>query len=239
MIEYSIQENLLTGKPGDCRAIAHSAAKLDELAVIERILTRGTTITRADLQCCFTIYKEVIAEALQQGCSLNLPLCNTSFSISGVFNGKKDTYDPKRHKLNIKITKGTLLREAEKRVKLAKTNPQNKFQILEVRDSVTGQVNITTSRDGIIEVIGNNLRIDGDNPECGLWLIDKDGKETKADSFIMNKPSNLIAKVPELTPGIYNVKVVTQYTGSNATLNKPRKIVYNEPITISPNTSKP
>ena len=55
------------------------------------------------------------------GEAINLPLINTSFSISGVFDSPMDAFDGNRHKLNLNITKGVLLREAEKKVKLQKT----------------------------------------------------------------------------------------------------------------------
>ena len=124
-LKYSLHDNPLTERPDDYAAQAHSMGSLDEEAIIERILTRGTTLTRTDVTAVFTALKEVVAEAAAQGYSVNLPLFNTAFSISGVFDGPMDSFDANRHKLNINITKGIVLRDAEKRVKLEKNQRSN------------------------------------------------------------------------------------------------------------------
>ena len=230
-LKYSLHDNPLTERPDDCSAQAHSVGSLDEEAIIERIMTRGTTLTRTDVTAVFTAFKEVVAEAATQGYSVNLPLFNTAFSISGVFDGPMDSFDANRHKLNINITKGVALRDAEKHVKLEKTaSQQPNPQIQEVKDSITGTVNERLTVNGVIEVRGYNLKIEGDNASCGLWFVAENGTETKAAIIIENKPARIIAMVPGLPSGKYQVKVATQYTGG-VLLKAPRIFVYQKYLT--------
>ncbi|MDR1113019.1 MAG: DUF4469 domain-containing protein [Bacteroidales bacterium] len=232
MLKYTLTENLLTGRTDDYSAQAHAVASLDKEAIIARILKKGTALTKTDVLAVFNGIEEAIADALLEGNTINLPLFNTSFSISGVFEGPLDAFDGNRHKLNINLTKGVLLRDAEKNVKFEKTNiaaPQP--QIQEVKDSVSGTVNETLTASGVVEVRGYNLRIDGNDPSCGLWFVADNGSEVKASVIIENKPSRIIAMIPALPAGKYRVKVVTQYTGSNL-LRTPKTFVYPKALTV-------
>ena len=144
-------------------------------------------------------------------------------------------FDGNRHKLNINLTKGSLFREAEKNVKFEKTNtPVPLPQIQEVKDSVSGTVNERLTARGVVEVRGYNLKIDGDDPTCGLWFVSAGGQETRAEVIIENKPSRIIAMIPALSGGNYQVKVVTQYSGGGKFLLIPKIFVYPKNLLVIP-----
>jgi len=232
-LNYFLTENYLTERPDDMTAVARSGASIDENGLIDRILAKGTSLTRTDVKAVFNAANETIAEGAEHGDSFALPLMNISFSIAGVFDGPLDTFDGNRHKLNINLTKGVLLREAEKKVKLVKTNkPAPLPQIQEVKDSVSGAINERLTSGGVAEVRGYNLRIDGDDPTCGLWFVANGGQETKADVVIENKPSKILAMIPALAAGNYQVKVVTQFTGGGKFLKTPKVFVYPKTLTV-------
>ena len=231
-LKYGLTENLLTERPDDYSAITYSAVSVDQNVLIDRILKRGTTLTRTDLVAVMTAINETVSEGVEAGDTFNLPLFNTSFSISGVFDSPLDSFDGNRHKLNVNLTKGTLLRDAEKKVKLEKTNVTTPLpQIQEVKDSITGKVNEKLTVNGVVEVRGYNLKIDGDNASCGLWFVEESGAEIKAAIIIENKPERIIAMIPELLSGKYQVKVVTQHTGSGTILKTPKIFVYQKYLT--------
>ena len=233
-LPYGLAENHLTERPDDWIAIPYPKTTLDKEAMIDRILKRGTMLTRTDVIAVFNAIEEVIVEASAEGNTFNLPLFNTSFSISGVFDGPLDSFDPNRHRLNLNLTKGTLLRDAEKTVKLEKTTATAPLpQIQEVKDSVSGTVNERLTAAGVVEVRGYNLKIDGDDPTCGLWLVDENGQQTKAAVIIENKPSRIIAMIPQLNAGSYQVKVITQYSGGGTFIKNPRSFVYPKNLTVS------
>ncbi|MDR2148234.1 MAG: DUF4469 domain-containing protein [Tannerella sp.] len=233
MLEYFLQENLLTDRPDDFSAQTHSIATLDKEAIITRILNKGTLLTRTDILAVLNGLEETVVEASLEGYSLTLPLFNTSFSISGVFESPLDTFDGNRHKLNINLTKGTLLRKAEREVKFEKTNAATSLpNIQEVKDSVSNTVNEKLTARGVAEVRGYNLKIDGDSPACGLWFIDQNGAEIKAEILVENKPSRIIALIPDLPAGSYQVKVVTQYLGNAKFLKTPKQYVYPKSLGV-------
>lgn len=169
-----------------------------------------------------------------EGGSINLPLFNTSFSISGVFEGPLDSFDPNRHKLNLNLTKGVLLRDAEKEVSFEKTNavsPQP--QVQEVKDSLSGKINEELTPNGVVEVRGYNIKIAGENAACGLWFVPETGEEVKAALLVENKPATVIAIIPALAAGRWQLKLVTQYSTGGVLLKTPKVFVYPKKLTVN------
>jgi len=134
--------------------------------------------------------------------------------------------------VNVNLTKGMVIRQAESQVAIEKTGtvtPQP--QIMEVKDSVTGKVNELLTPGGVLEVWGNNIKIAGDNPDCGLWFVPGSGDPIKAQVIVQNKPSTLIVMIPMLAFGNYTLKLVTQFTGSNL-LKNPKTSFYLKGLTV-------
>jgi hypothetical protein len=104
-----------------------------------------------------------------------------------------------------------------------------------VRDSETKTVNDKLTPRGAVEVYGRGLKIEGDDPACGLWFVDETGKEYKAGNFVGergNSPSSLYAMIPDLSDGQYSVKVTTQYATGNKPLKEPKSDVFKTKLTV-------
>lgn len=205
----------------------------DKESVIKLLLQRGTLVTRTDLLAVLNLFEEVITDLIQNGGTINLPLFNTSFSISGVLDGPMDIFDGGRHRLNVNLSKGILLRYAEAKVKFEKADTIAPApSIMEVKDVTSGKTNEILTPGGVVQLWGSNLKISGDHAETGLWFVPETGAAVKATVLITNKPASLIAMIPALAKGIYSVKVVTQYTGGNVLLKTPRINVFNKVLEV-------
>ena len=233
MLKYNLVENLLTERPDDYAAQTVPTRSYDKNAVIDLILRRGTLLTRTDVLAVMNGLEETVVDVVRDGGTINLPLFNTSFSISGVFDGPMDSFDSSRHRLNVNLTKGTLLRKAESEVRFAKTDavtPQP--SIVEVRDAVSGATNDVLTPGGVIQLWGANLKIAGDNEANGLWFVPETGDAIKAEVVVTNKLSQLIAMIPALAAGNYTVRVVTQSTGGGVLLKMPRSYVFERTLVV-------
>ena len=237
MLQYSLVRNWLTDRPDDHSAQTRSMKSLDKEAIVTRMLNKNATFKRTDILAVLDCFEETVVETLIKGDSVNLPLFNTLFSISGVFENQKDSFDKNRHKLKINLTKGVLLRETEKYVRFEKTDancPQP--QILEVKDTVSKTVNEKLTPKGVVELRGHNLKIDGNDPSCGLWFVCSRGKEkgteSKAEILIENKPSKIIAMIPDLKSTNYRIKIVTQFTVGGRLLKNPKSFVYLKSLRV-------
>jgi hypothetical protein len=232
MLNYSLQENLLTGRKNDFKAQPHIRRSFNKEELIDLMLQRGTLMTKTDALAVFNNIEETIVDIVSDGDTVHLPLFNIGFSISGAFDGAFDSFDPARHKLNVKINKGTLLRSVERKVKLTKVNAHSpQPRIYTVKDITTGTVDKILSSGGVVEINGKNIKITGNNPECGLYFVDDNGAQTKANIFALNKPSILIAHIPILAAGNYKLKIVTQYS-KNKDLADTKTTVYGKTLQV-------
>ncbi|GHT80975.1 hypothetical protein FACS189467_4240 [Bacteroidia bacterium] len=233
MLEYSLHENLLTERTDDFAAQPHvkNSYKRDQL--IELMLQRGTLVTKTDIIAVLNNLEETVDYIVRNGGTVTLPLFDTGFSIGGVFDSAMDVFDPARHKLHVTIRKSSVLRTAEKEVKLTKINsapPQP--SVLEVKDSVSGAVDTTLTAGGAVEINGINIKIAGNDPDNGLYFVAVGGGTIKAVTIVSNKPATLIALVPALQAGSYQVKIVTQFNSSAVGLKAPRTTIYDKILTV-------
>ena len=232
MLQYSLTENLLTEAPDDFTALVQPMGTYDKEAIITEMLRRGSSLTRTDILAVFNGLEETVRDITRDGGTVNTPLFNTSFSISGVFDGAMDTFDGNRHKLNVNLTKGMVMRNVESQVVIEKTGtviPQP--TILEVKDSVSGKVNQQLTPGGVVELMGVNIKIVGENADCGLWFVPASGEAVKAQVIVQNKPSTIIAMIPKLSAESYTLKVMTQYTGGKP-LKDPRTCMFKKTLVI-------
>ncbi|MGF7110115.1 DNA-binding domain-containing protein, partial [Treponema pedis] len=93
MLKYCLRENLLTAEPNDYMAQTADVRSFTLEQIIDLMMQKGTTLTRADVAATLQVYGEVVSALIADGAAINTPLINTSSSISGVFNGAADSFD--------------------------------------------------------------------------------------------------------------------------------------------------
>ena len=81
MLKYCLRENLLTAKPDDYMAQVTDSQVFTLDDIIDRMVKRGTTVTRTDLVAIMQLYTEECSFIVEEGGTLNTPLINTSMSI--------------------------------------------------------------------------------------------------------------------------------------------------------------
>ena len=217
MLKYSLRENLLTAVSSDYMAQVtdvHSYT-LDE--VIDLIMQKGTTITRADVATVLHVYGEVCSALIADGSALNTPLINTSTSISGIFDGINDGFDKNRHTVNLNITAGLLLREAAEKIRCEKTESLNTDPcIAEIKDVISGKTNTVLTAGGVIQISGTRLKFDVKDKTQGVFFIPEAGKAVRSAIIAENTPARVTAIIPsDLPPGTYRIEVRTKITQSS------------------------
>ena len=216
MLKYSLRENLLTPAPDDYMAQAADVRSYTLDEIIDLMMEKGSTLTRADVAATLQVYGEVISAIIKDGSAVNTPLMNTSMSISGVFDGANDSFDKKRHTVNLNITAGTLLRDAAAKVKCEKTEGASTDPyITEVTDIVTGTVNTTLTKGGVVQLVGARLKFDAKDTAQGIFFVPETGEAVRAAVIAENKPARLMAIIPaDLAAGTYYIEVRTKITSS-------------------------
>ena len=235
MLKYSLRENLLTPAPDDYMAQATDVRSYTLDEIIDLMMEKGSTLTRADVAATLQVYGEVVSAIIKDGSAVNTPLMNTSMSISGVFDGANDSFDKKRHTVNLNITAGTLLRDAVTKVKCEKTEGTSTDPyITEVTDIVTGTVNTTLSKGGVVQLVGSRLKFDAKDTAQGIFFVPETGAPVRAAVIAENKPARLMAIIPaDLAAGTYYVEVRTKIIGSSQKSKTLKMGRFDKPLTCT------
>lgn len=235
MLEYHVVENLMTPAPDDAMAQVVNIRSYTDEEIAEQMLKRGTLLTKADILAVLQVYREVIADVVEDGCAVNTQLFNITPSISGVFNGTGDSYDSLRHKTHANIHPGTVIRDAVKRIKTRKVQVADPIPyIVEVKDIVSGSVNETLTPGGIVQLRGSRLKFIETHQDNGIFLIPETGGEIKLTVIAENKPARLMGMLPVQMPsGTYHVEVRTTYTSGGSHESKQLKTGrFIKPLTV-------
>ena len=235
MLKYSLRENLLTPAPDDYMAQVTDVRSYTLDEIIDLMVDKGTTLTRADVAATLQVYSEVCASLIKDGSALNTPLMNTALSISGVFNGANDTFDKKRHTVNLNISAGTLLRDAITKVKCEKTESASTDPyITEVADIVSGKVNEVLTKGGVVQITGSRLKFDAKDAAQGIFFVPETGEAARAAVIAENKPARLMAIIPaDLAAGTYYVEVRTKILEGNKSGKKIKTGRFNKALTAA------
>ena len=235
MLKYCLRENLLTPAPDDYMAQAADVRSYTLDEIIDLMMEKGSTLTRADVAATLQVYGEVVSAIIKDGSAVNTPLMNTSMSISGVFDGANDTFDKKRHTVNLNITAGTLLRDAVTKVKCEKTEGVSTDPyITEITDIVTGTVNTTLTKGGVVQLVGSRLKFDAKDTAQGIFFVPETGEAVRAAVIAENKPARLMAIIPaDLAAGTYYIEVRTKILEGNKSGKTLKTGRFNKALTVA------
>ena len=235
MLKYCLRENLLTPAPDDYMAQAQDVRSYTLDEIIDLMMDKGTTITRADVAATLQVYGEVCASLIKDGSALNTPLFNTALTIAGVFNGANDAFDKKRHTVNLNMTAGTLLRDAVTKVKCEKTEAAGTDPyITEVADIVSGKTNEVLTKGGIVQITGSRLKFDAKDASQGIFFVPETGNPVRASVIAENKPARLMAIIPaDLAAGTYYIEVRTKILEGNKSGKTLKTGRFNKALTVA------
>lgn len=228
-LSYSLAENQLTPDPTDYMAQVSTGASYNQANIIDEMMNRGSSLTRTDMEGVINLFNQTVAEKVANGQSINLPLFNGTPSISGVFTGPADTFDPARHYVRFNLSPGTMLRESVAKIKTEKTEPTDKLPYMEqFLDMGTNAANDLATPGGIGQLQGSRLSFDAADPEQGISFVAADGTETRVETIALNKPSKLIFMIPNLAPGTYGLVLRVKFRNTKSL----REVRFRKSLTV-------
>jgi hypothetical protein len=152
-----------------------------------------------------------------------------------VFHSAEDAVDNVHQKVRINLHAGTAIRDAAGAVKTKKLpGVVSGVIISSVTDVKTGSQNNLLTPGRNIKVSGSKLKIAGDDPSVGLFFAPEAGGApvpVDASDLVINRPAELIAVIPNLAPGVYRLRIVTQYSGGTQ-LKHPHTATFDKPLTV-------
>ena len=231
-LSYSLVENKLQ-KDGSYRAVVTPWAIYNQKDFYAYLESKGTGVTRTDIKAAVELIVEATEELTSQGIALCTPIQRTDFSITGKFISANDTFDSKRHQLNVNSQPTPAIRKGRKKCTLTKEEASIYLpKIDEAVDVLSGKTNLEITPGGALKIFGSNIKIEGSDNDLGVWFVSDTGDQVKVDIFIENMPSKVYVVVPSLPSGDYTLKIITQYSGGVKPLVSSREGTFNKALTV-------
>jgi hypothetical protein len=208
-LRYGLIENKLTADPDDYMAVVLDNETYNEEQIVERMISRGSTVTKAEALGVIEEFGLALEDILKGGNNVNIRLFSIYPRIAGVFNGPGDGFDSQRHGIRLNINAGSRLNKIVPEIKVQKVEVTSPAPVIEKFTNLRNKtVNESFSPGQIALLTGLLMKFDETDPEQGIYFISTEGTETKVTNISKNKPSELMFFVPEtLTSGTYEVEV--------------------------------
>ena len=209
-IQYTLRDNRLTPDPNDYMAMVSPTRTVELEGIINRMIERGSTVTRTDILSVFEDFESALESLLAEGTSVNLPFGNYSSSIKGIFDSATDTFDSSRHQVVSVVNPGSRLRDAYRAgMPVAKQEAVLPApNLLEYLDINSGERNSLVTKGGMGQISGHRLKFELADAQQGIFLIDGKGTEIRIDTVGENKPARLMFVLPAtLDTGDYELEV--------------------------------
>jgi DNA-binding domain/Domain of unknown function (DUF4469) with IG-like fold len=210
--------------------------------IAERTVKSRTSYRRETLIEVYRMMTEEIYSAIEKGWNVDFGLARTDLVVSGRFDSPYDKFDRKRHALQMRFRPSPRLNQLANRIParvetgLFGNGPAvTSVGILydpstRSKDDPLPYNCWPTGYDMPVFVYGRHLKLAGDTPEVGITLRCMESGE---DCFIasrrafINEAGVLGFQCPlSLTPGEWEITIVTQHTPSYHLYKTPRMAVH-------------
>ena len=229
--EVYLRPNTLTkDNDRDCIADVHAHAATQRNEDIAEIITKERSEFRKEtIMSILNMRDKAVKELIEQGVSFMDGLVQISPRVSGVWETENSPYDEKVHKRTVDLIPTADLRTTLEAigVKVLGTKEES-ARITAITDTATGLKDGTLTIGDDIIIEGDKLKIDETDSAQGVFFKTADDTEYKTERRLsVNKPSQLIARVPKEVPeGKVTVIVRTKFTGGASPLKTTREIIY-------------
>jgi hypothetical protein len=215
-------------------------AKTEKTLSVEQVCTEAVTRGGSDLNYDTMVdaVKAYFDEAVYQladGFSVENDYFSIHPKIGGTFDHADAKADREKNPVDFTFRKRQELRDVLSRISVEiEGAAESSAYIAEALDVASGTSDEKLTSGGVLTLLGSRIKIAGEDPSCGLYLVQPEGTALKVTgNFVENHPTRLSAQLPALAAGTYRVRVVTQYSSSSTLLKEPRQIDYGADLTVS------
>jgi hypothetical protein len=176
------------------------------------------------------------AYQLCDGFAVNMGYFSVHPHVGGTFDKVTEGHNIEKHPISFRFRTRAPLRDLAEHIVVEVEGLANvSGYIDEFIDVSTEAINETLTPGGIFKISGHKLKIDGNNPEVGIYFVSAadPSQRVKVSGYLAeNAASKLIGMLPALTPGAYTLEVVTQYAHGGVLLKEPRVITFAPQLTV-------
>ena len=193
----------------------------------------GADISASAMEHAVELFHKETAYLLSNGFAANTSLYHAAARIKGVFNSPSEPFNHDKHSIDINFTQGDAIRKEMDNVEVdVRGVASTDAHITQVVDVKSHSINDLITPNYDIRIIGNKLKIAGEDTRNGVFFVNADNPATRIsvpmEDIINNNPTELLIRCPASLSGRFRLEVVTQYTSSGKQfLKEPRTAVFD------------
>ena len=234
--EVYLRPNTLTkDNDRDCIADVYQHAETQRNKDIADIIVKERTEFRPEtIMNILAMRDKVVTQLLEEGLSVMDGVVQITPRVSGVWETEGAEYDEKIHKRTVDIVPTADLRDVLDAISVKVLGAKEATaRITSITDTATGLKDGTLTIGDDIIIEGDKLKIDEKDAAQGVFFKAANGTEYKTTRRLsVNKPSQIIARVPKEVPaGAVTVIVRTKYSSTAKPLKEIKEIIFGYPCT--------
>ena len=226
ILSADLYNNAVTERTDDYTAKPRITGTARNRQVAERIVARGSEFRGETIEHILNMADQEKALLISMGKSVVDGVGQYLVNISGPFIGETAPFDPAKNKLGVTYTIGKLLRDMLNSVKVETRKATTGPVINNIIDSTTGEENTQLTSASAAIINGENIRIDGEGKNIGVFFTKTGGTPQKATLVIHNNPSQLTVLMPAMEDGEYTLSITTQYGHGGKQVKEPRTYTF-------------
>lgn len=208
--------------------------------IVSEIMSVNPGLERETVEAVLKLEQRTIMRLTLSGMRVNNGLFSAVASPKGRAGA---SWDPEVNQLNITIAQGADWREAIRNTTVNVLGEKAEVMYVSgTTDAATRATNRTATPGYPFTVEGNYLKLAGDDPAVGIYIVSEEGEETRIDPAMVavNEPKKLVFIIPAtMESGTYTLRIVTQYSGSNATILRKTPRIVESPLYIGVTPTTP
>ena len=210
-IKYTVHKNYYDGGKTSYHAKVKTNGTVSMDGLIDEIVSMSSTTAKSDALAVYADLKHVLETKLKLGYNVELEgICTITSSITGKFDSLNDTFDPKRHAVNIRARGSKKLKRImNTNTKLRKlTTAPDVPLLLAIDDYFTDTKDTHVTQNHICGIRGKRLKFDTQNPDEGVFVIDPETKtEIQVTQVSKNHPTEILFLMPSLTSNKVTIEI--------------------------------
>ncbi|WP_321296506.1 DNA-binding domain-containing protein [Marinifilum fragile] len=212
-ISLLLYPNNISNQKNDYYAQVRYVGTITNNDIADLMIAEGSEYHKESIIDILTRCDRIKMEKLAEGYKINTELFQSHLSVKGHFNASSGSVDPDEHQVKLKFSATKRMRELLTKSKFRILGLANTKPIIgRVIDLTTQSENKLITPGQVLQIEGKRLKIIGDDPSVGVYLIDqKSNERIKCKQVIGNEPQKLLILLPNLQSGKYLLEVCTQF----------------------------
>jgi hypothetical protein len=158
-------------------------------------------------------------------------------NVGGTFDKATEGHDTQKHPVAFRFRTLAPLRALAEHITIEIEGVADvSGYIDEFVDISTEAVNETATPGEQFSIAGHKIKVAGDDPEVGVYFVsaaDPARRFKAAGHLAENTASRVIGIIPALSPGLYKLEIITQYSSGSFFLKEPRTVVLQPELAVA------